>query len=464
MMHTADEHEDQPGYRYWLYNLALAIAIPFLIVWLVWRMVILGKSREGLRERLGRIREQLRRLCSTDDPVVWFHAASVGEVAAAEPIIAQFRLKEPLARIILSTITDTGQQRARKISGSVDAVMYFPFDIPFIVRRMFDALNPDLFVMVETELWPNALAECRRRGINVAMVNARLSGKSWKIGRRIAALYEWMLESVDVICAQSDTDADRFRALGAKNDRIAVTGNSKFDQDFPALSEVRAAKWKQDFAFGADARILLAGSTHHDEENQILQVFQDLRTEYGDLQLIIAPRHPERGDAIEELIRENGYDVCRRTRVQEGLQHPAEIARSAVVSVGLLDTIGELASLYSAAEVVFVGGSLANIGGHDILQPLAQGKPVIFGPHMHKTQDVTDLALRDGVVFQVADSEELLLKIHDILQDDELRESLKTRGPEFIEKYAGASEKCAAELSGLLAGLERDIHAGQSTR
>ncbi|MFP3904512.1 MAG: 3-deoxy-D-manno-octulosonic acid transferase [Armatimonadota bacterium] len=464
MMHRDDEHAGHPGYRYWLYNLALAVAVPFLVVWLVWRMVIQGKSREGLRERLGRVKSEVETLCSTDDPVVWFHAASVGEVAAAEPIIAQFRLKEPLAKIILSTITDTGQQRARKITGSVDAVMYFPFDIPFIVRRVFDALNPELFVMVETELWPNALAECRRRGIDVAMVNARLSGKSWSLGRRISALYEWMLETVDIICAQSEVDAERFRALGADDDRIAVTGNSKFDQDFPALSEARAAKWKQDFAFGADDRILLAGSTHHDEEDQILHVFQDLRTEYGDLQLIIAPRHPERGDAIEELIRENGYDVCRRTRVQEGLQDPAEVARSAVVSVGLLDTIGELASLYSAAGVVFVGGSLANIGGHDILQPLAQGKPVVFGPHMHKTQDITDLALRDGVVFQVANSQELLLKVHELLQDDELRERLRNRGPEFIAKYAGASEKCAVKLSGLVGRLEGDIHEPQPTR
>lgn len=449
-------------YRYWLYNLGLALAAPVLLVWLAWRILVRGKSRPGLRERLGAVRDDIRGLCDTDDPVVWFHAASVGEVAAAEPIIREFRTREPLATIILSTITDTGQGRARSIEGAVDGVLYFPFDVPVITRRVFDAVGPELFVMVETELWPNALAETRRRGTDVAMVNARLSGKSWNIGRHIRWLYGWMLQGVDLICAQSDVDAERFEALGADPECLVVTGNSKFDQHLPEPSAPVAAKWRQDFGFAGDDRILLAGSTHDDEEEQILGVFQDLRTQHGDLQLIIAPRHPERGDAIEELIRDNGYDVCRRTRVIEGTQDPSELQASAVVSVGLLDTIGELASVYSAAEVVFVGGSLANIGGHDILQPLAQGKPVIFGPHMQKTKDIAELALRDEVAYQVDDAGALLMKIHELLEDDDLREDLARRGREFLDTYAGASAECADLLSELVVELERDVHAGRS--
>ncbi len=448
---STQQQHDKP-YKTWLYNLLLALLSPLLLVWLLWRLLVKKKSAEGLSERLGALPENIRKLCDTADPVVWFHAASVGEVAAAEPIIAAFRIQEPLAHILLSTITPTGRSRAEKIEGHVDGIIYFPFDLPFVVRRVLSQIKPDLFVMVETELWPNALAEARRRGVKVAMVNARLSGRSWTSGRFLNCLYKWMLDSVLLICAQSELDAERFVKLGAAPPRILVAGNSKFDQNFPVISAAQADKWRHDFGFDLQDRVLLAGSTHPGEEQQILHVFQQLRSEFGDLQLIIAPRHPERGDAVETLIREMGYEVVRRTRVLAQDAEPVPlVAESAVARVGLLDTIGELASLYSAADVVFVGGSLANIGGHDILQPLAQGKAVVFGPHMHKTRDITELALREQVVFQVNNAEELLLKIAELLNDEAERRRLAAEGPSAIEKYAGASQRCALELAELLA-------------
>jgi 3-deoxy-D-manno-octulosonic-acid transferase len=334
--------------------------------------------------------------------------------------------------------------------------MFFPFDVPFVVQRVFSQLTPDLFVMVETELWPNVLAEAHRRGVKVAMVNARLAGRSWSIGRFLKPLYAWMLSAVDIICAQSKVDADRFLKLGADERSITIAGNSKFDQNFPDAGDARAAKWRSDFGFGLDDPLLLAGSTHPGEEEQILEVYQALRVEILGLQLIIAPRHPERGDAIETLIREHGYEVVRRTRIVAGEQSPPSVADSAIARVGLLDTLGELASLYTAADVVFVGGSLANIGGHDILQPLAQGKPVVFGPHTHKSRDTTELALRDAVAHQVRNTDELLLHIHEVLSDDQLRERMVHAGPEWINTYAGASVKCATALSELIEGAGAD--------
>ncbi len=450
MMNTRSQPEEYKAYKTWLYNLALAVLSPLLAVWLGWRMLVKRKSREGLAERLGSLPEDVVSLCTGEDPVFWFHAASVGEVAAAEPIIAAFRMQEPLARVIISTITPTGRARASKIEGHVDGIIYFPFDLPHVVQRVFSTLNPSLFVMVETELWPNALAEARRRGVKTAMVNARLSGKSWNVGRFLRPLYRWMLEGIRVICAQSELDAERFVALGAARDRVIVAGNSKCDQNVPLITDAEADKWRHDFGFELGDRVLLAGSTHPGEEEQILHIFQQLRGEHGDLQLIIAPRHPERGDAVEELIRESGYEMVRRTRMlAEGPEQRRPAERSAVARVGLLDTIGELASLFSAADVVLMGGSFANIGGHDILQPLAQGKPVVFGPHMHKSRDITELALREGVAFQVADSEGALRKIDELLKDDEERARLAVAGPAAVEKYRGASERCAAELAEL---------------
>jgi 3-deoxy-D-manno-octulosonic-acid transferase len=451
MMDTGSQPAEYKAYKTWLYNLALVVLLPLLGVWLVWRMLFSKKSREGLGERLGNLPDEVVGLCKGEDPVFWFHAASVGEVAAAEPIIAAFRMREPLARVIVSTITSTGRERASKLEGHVDGIIYFPFDLPHVVQRVFSKLNPSLFVMVETELWPNALAEARRRGVKTAMVNARLSGKSWNVGRFLKPVYRWMLEGIEVICAQSELDAERFVELGAARERVLVAGNSKFDQNFPPAMAAEADKWRHDFGFELGDGVLLAGSTHPGEEEQILHIFQQLRGEHGDLQLIIAPRHPERGDAVEELIRESGYEVVRRTRVlaAEGPER-AVGERSAVAGVGLLDTIGELASVFSAADVVFMGGSLAKIGGHDILQPLAQGKPVVFGPYMHKSRDITELALREGVAFQVDDSDGALRKIDELLKDDSERARLAVAGPVAVEKYRGASERCAAELAELV--------------
>ena len=442
----------QPVYTF-VYNLLLALASPFLLLWLAYRLLVRGKSQEGLWERLGAIPADVLAMCQSGDPVIWFHAASVGEVAAAEPIIAAFALREPLARVVISTITPTGRRRAEQLRSRHEVgIIFFPFDVPFVVQRVFSQLNPSLFVMVETELWPNVLAEAHRRGVKVAMVNARLAGRSWSTGRYLKALYRWMLSAVDLICAQSKVDAERFVALGADPSRVQLAGNSKFDQSYPDAGEARAHKWRTDFGFGLEAPLLLAGSTHADEEEQILQVYQQLRVEFLDLHLIIAPRHPERADEIEALIRQHGYDVTRRTRVVAGAAAEPGATQSAVARVGLLDTLGELASLYSAADVVFVGGSLARIGGHDILQPLAQGKAVVFGPHTHKSRDTTELALRDGVAYQVRNAEELLLRMHEMLTDAALRERLSREGPEWIRTYAGASERCADELAKLLEG------------
>jgi len=452
-----EEHPQvQPyrAYKTWLYNLLLALASPVLLVWLAWRVLIMKKSREGLRERLGQLPSAIVALCSSGDPVVWFHAASVGEVAAAEPIIAAFRAHEPLAHVILSTITPTGRARAQKIEGHVDGVMYFPFDIPLVIQRVFSQLKPQLFVMVETELWPNALAEAHRRGVKVAIVNARLSGRSWQPGQFFRGLYRWMFAGISIICAQSQVDAERFIKLGASPERVIIAGNSKFDQSFPMISPAEADKWRQDFGFGPGDKVLLAGSTHPGEEEQVLHVFQQLRGEFANLQLIIAPRHPERADAVEAQIRESGYDVTRRTRVVEREQATPPAVQSPVARVGLLDTIGELASLFSAADVVFMGGSLAKIGGHDILQPLAQGKPVVVGPYMHKTKDITELALRHNVAYQVHNVGELLHRIHQLLTDDAEVARLAVEAPAMIGEYAGASLCCAVHLAELMDNAE----------
>lgn len=432
----------------WLYNLLLGLLSPVLLVWLAWRVLVSGKSRPGLGERMGILPASVARLKNSEDPVVWFQAVSVGEVAALQPILDAFRIKEPFARVVLSTTTPTGRQMAEKQALDMEALFYFPFDLLPVVERVFDALAPALLVMVESEMWPNVIAAAASRGTRTCIVNARFGDAAFRRAKLVRPVYRWMLSKIDLICAQSHTDAERFVALGAKPEHVCVLGNSKFDERFPEVSEAEAAKMRQEFGFGDEDPVLVAGSTHPGEDEILLEAFCRLLPRFGTLRLVLAPRHPERSDQIHELVEKFGFQVYRRSHAKAGQPQPEPVGPQARVVI--LDTIGELARVYALATVVFVGGSLVRKGGHNILQPIAQGKPVLTGPHMHNFRGIMTIAQEAGVVEVVHNSRELSEAIGRLLRSSEELASWHERGLAMLAEQRGASERMASALSKLL--------------
>ncbi|MGC9319700.1 MAG: 3-deoxy-D-manno-octulosonic acid transferase, partial [Armatimonadota bacterium] len=274
---------------------------------------------------------------------------------------------------------------------------------------------------------------------------------SYARARRLRPLFAWMLSNVEMICAQSQEDADRFIALGAAAERVVVTGNSKFDEQFPTVSEAEANKYRQDFGFGREDPVFLAASTHEGEEEIVLRAFTQLKVTHPDLQLVIAPRHPERGGRVEELVHDHGYAAYRRSRALDaGGTDPLAPEGGAQVRVAILDTMGELARVYAIATVTFVGKSLAVGGGHNILQPVALGKPALFGPHMENFRDIAAICLREEVGFEVSGLEELVSEADRLLTSEGDLALVAARGPAVIEKYSGASSRCAQHVVSLV--------------
>jgi len=438
------------GATWVIYNILLVLLLPLILLYLLYRLVMRSKTLAGFGERMGGIAECVAAL-EGDDPIVWVHAVSAGEVAAVVPVVREIRVAEPIARIAMSTVTETGREMVGKRGLDPDALFYFPFDVPVIVDRVLDAVRPDVLVLVETEMWPNMLAAARRRGVRVIIVNGRISDRSLGRARLLKPLFAWMLSSLSRICAQSQEDADRFVALGADPDIVSVTGNSKFDEQFPGVTDAEVSKYRQDFGFRRDAPVLLAASTHEGEEEIILRAFTRLRVTHADLQLVIAPRHPERGGRVEELVHDHAYAAYRRSRALDGVGgDPLAPEGGPQVCVAILDTMGELARVYAIATVAFVGKSLVSGGGHNILQPVALGKPALFGPHMENFRDIAAICLREQVGFEVAGPDALVAEIARLLGSEGDLALVAARGPAVIEKYSGASERNSERIIGLL--------------
>jgi 3-deoxy-D-manno-octulosonic-acid transferase len=454
-------NSSQLGWQYYVHNGILVAASPLIAAAMAWRLGVRGKSRDGMAERLGHYPAEVSRLQQTGDPIIWIHGVSVGEVAAAASIIEEIRKQAPLTRLVLSTTTPTGRSLAEKRGIRVDALVYFPFDLPWIVRRALDAIAPDLLVTVETELWPNLLAHAYQRGIKTAVANARFSDRALRRVQAVRWHYRWMLSKVDAVLAQSDTDAERYISLGAPQANVEVTGNTKFDEDFPDVSAAERAKLRQDLGLVAGVPIWVVGSTREGEEAMVLDAFAQLRLARHDLQLILAPRHPERGGDVERLVTERGYRPLRRTRMIEAAQRGETPTRSAdhpEDCILILDTIGELAKVYALADVVTVGGSFVKWGGHNMLQPMAQGKPVTFGPYTHNFRDVVSIVLEAGSAVQLSAPGELPEVVGRILSYSAEAELLSVRAQKVIRQNRGASGRAASRLIELLGSPAQRVH------
>lgn len=420
-----------------LYGLVLRLAFPVTLYHLIWRGL---RQREYLRrwsERYGWLEGQLD-LHDT----LWVHAVSVGEVIAARPLVDGLLARHPERPVLVTTITPTGSERVRALWGERVHHVYVPYDLRSIVRRFLDRARPALAVIVETEIWPNLYVECERRGIPLVMVNARLSERSLRGYLPVRKLVKLAMATVDLVAAQSRADAARLERLGADPARIVVTGNLKYDLPLAPGLDAQAQAWRA--GWGAARPVWMAASTHAPEEAAVIAAHQALLSTQPDALLLWAPRHPERFGPVAAAARDAGLEVA--TRSGEGLP-------GAGTQVFVVDTIGELMGFYAAADVAFVGGSLCEVGGHNVLEPAALGVPSVVGPHTFNFKDVTRHLREAGGLQQVDDADAMAAAVRHLLGD-----------PAARREMGDASRRAVAELGGAVArtlDLADEVLAGR---
>ena len=421
---------------YLLYSALLAavmvVAMPF---WL-WQMLRHGKYRRGFSERWGRVPPRI--LEQPVQPIIWVHAVSVGEVLAVTGLIENLRVRFPGNRIVVSTTTDTGQKLACERFGEQDT-FYFPFDFAFAIRPYFKALQPRLVILAETEFWPNFLRLAHASGARVAVVNARISDRSWPGYRRFRSLLRSVLQHVDLFLAQTEGDQHRLLDIGAPEGRVQISGNLKFDAPEPEPPAILEALKIALVAEGAGP-VVVCGSTVEGEEALLAAVAVKLFKQYPRSVVFLAPRHPERFDAVAALLEQQRVRFVRRSQWTG-----AGIAGTVL----LLDTIGELSAIYALADVAFVGGSLVPRGGHNILEPARYGAAIVVGEHTENFRDIVELFRTQDAV-RITSPSRLEKDLLELVADESGRFALGQRAAEVLQTQVGATEKTLVTLAELL--------------
>ena len=416
----------------YLYNVLIYLAAPFAVLVQLWR----GLRDPSYRERVG---ERFGFGPPIAGPTIWIHAVSVGEVQAAQPLVAQIRRRHPRYKLVLTTVTPTGAARARLLFGDLVELRYVPLDLPGSVKRFFDRVQPRLAMILETELWPNLYAECGRRGIPLVLASARVSPRSVGKYRRLVPLFRKTLSHGIVIAAQSETDAERFKSIGATPERTHVTGNIKFDFQPPTGIEAQGLDWREQNAPGRP--IWVAGSTHEGEEAIVLDAHRIVLDRFPDALLVLVPRHPQRFDSVRDLLaKRNDRSANRSSRA----------AISPRTSVLLGDTMGELMMFYAASDVAFVAGSLIPIGGHNLLEPASVGRPVLTGPHNFNSEEIVQLLMEARAAFIVRDTEQLAHAVSGLLATGELRNVMGAAGKAVLDANRGALDRLLTLVDPLL--------------
>jgi len=414
-----------------VYTAVLYCAAPFLVGRLLWR----GLRNPAYWRRIGERFGLGSRIVSRGG-CVWIHAVSVGEVQAAAPIVKALRNRHPDESIVVTSTTPTGAARIAKVFGGGVVHRYFPFDLPGSVARFLNRVEPRVAIIMETEIWPNLLAQCRVRGVPVILANVRLSERSAAGYRRFRRLFAPALGGVAAIAVQSGEDARRIASIGAPPDVIDVTGSTKFD--IPMLASLREEAAALRRTWGSSRGIWIAASTHDGEETLVLDAFRQVLERLPGSLLVLVPRHPERFREVAAQVRRRGFDSVMRSR------RPADCSG---VHVFIGDTMGELPLFYAAADVAFVGGTLVERGGHNVLEPAALGLPVLFGPHVFNFADISRRLLEAGGARTVGDSDSLGRAVIDYLHDADLRHTTGAKGRAFVESNRGAGDRVLAMIS-----------------
>ncbi|PYM20826.1 MAG: 3-deoxy-D-manno-octulosonic acid transferase [Candidatus Rokuibacteriota bacterium] len=406
---------------YGLYTAALATAVTFYFPVALARRVTDGVPL-NIRERLGLGAHERPPV-----PVGWVHAVSVGESIAAAPLLEGLRRAYPALPLVVSTVTETGARLVRERFTPLASHRYFPLDFPRVVQRAIDSIVPAFFVCMETELWPNTLRALAARGVPTMIANGRLSDRSFRRYRLVRGAMKRVLGDVTVFGMQSAEDARRVIALGAAPERVVVTGNLKSE---PLPDPAGAADlWHRLLGLAANQPVWIAGSTHRGEEEAVLEAHTRALLDRPNLALVLAPRHPERVGEVLGVLKSRGLAAVRRSDL------PARRTPGAVI---VLDTVGELAQLYGIADVVFVGGSLTPLGGHNMLEPALRGKPVLFGPHTHNFREAAGVLVDSGGGRVVRDANELGGELRRLLADADLRARLGEAGRDAVAAQHGA--------------------------
>jgi 3-deoxy-D-manno-octulosonic-acid transferase len=416
---------------YLLYDLILLASSVVLVPYYLLRGLRYGKTRRGIRERLGFFApDRLAPLAGKK--VFWVHAVSVGETRAAIPLVHALKQAYPECAVLISNVTETGHAVAETVR-EADLCIFFPFDLSFVVRRVLRQIRPTLLIIVETEIWPNFVRCGQAQRIPVALVNGRLSDRSFPRYLRVRFLMAPLLRKFSAFCMQSELDAERMRRLGADPTLVEVTHNLKFDMEAPLPDAAEVARLRTRYRLPATTRVLVAGSTHAGEEEVLVAAYQQLLAAGRDLVLILVPRHPERCRTVVETLGAAGVPCALRSEVEER----GESLPAGGVLVG--DTLGEMLKYYAVADLVFVGGSLVPVGGHNVLEASLVGKPVLFGPHMHNFKEISRLLLEVGGGLQVAGGEELARELARLLDDPEGCAAMGARGRELLAANVGAT-------------------------
>jgi len=408
----------------------------------VYRMIRHERYRKGWGQRFGKIGRS-----TPQKPCIWLHAVSVGEVSAAKTLVSEFEKRFADFEIVLSTTTDTGFARASKLFGDKYSVFYFPFDFSRVMRRAFRQIGPAICLLMELEVWPNFVFTAHERNVPVVVVNGRISDKSFSQYKKIKRLTRLFFSKIDMVLAQTEEYADRFRQLGCSAERVVVTNSLKYDTA-QITDRIDGADALGETLHLAGARLWVAGGTGPDEEKIILDAYKSLVQEgqFADVRLAVVPRKPERFNEVAQLIKQTGFPLVRYSRLKGSADRPPADSKAVILG----DTMGDLRKFYSLATVVFVGRSLVPMGGSDMMEAAALGKCIMFGPHTFNFRQTVEALLAKQAAMQVADGDALLRTVRKCLFEPDYAKAVAERGRQVIMDNQGATAKTILHILRLL--------------
>jgi len=425
------------------YNILLTFLLVLASPYFLLRSLIQKRFREALPQRMGFFKTP-----SFEGPI-WVHAASVGEVFCSIPVLKKMKKEFPHSRIVLTTMTSTGNKTAKTHIPEADQILFVPMDHPLFVRRTIGKIQPSMLLVAETELWPNLLRSCGNRRIPIVLFNGRISQKSFPRYAFFKSFFRECLTYISLFLMQTEEDRTRIIEIGAEPQKTRVVGNLKFDQTFPNFSREAMDNMANALGLHGKEKVFIAGSTHPGEEETLIGLYKELRKMDPHLVFILAPRHLERLEEVENILKKESVSWVRKTSLSPGtggldLKPPDVI---------LLDTMGELMTVYSLGTLIFVGGSLVPVGGHNPLEPLFHKKCAVFGPHMFNFVEISSRLIEAGGAIQVSGKEELSSQLRRLLLDELAREEVGERGYQFLKKHQGATERMFEEIKPYLSDI-----------
>jgi 3-deoxy-D-manno-octulosonic-acid transferase len=421
---------------YFLYNIILTclllISSPYFLV----RSLIRKQFRRALSQRMGFFQSP------SFKKSIWVHAASVGEVFCSIPLLKKIKKEFPHCKIILTTMTSTGNEAAKTHLPETDQVLFLPIDHPLVIRRAVEKIQPSLLLIAETELWPNLLRFCGKNGIPIVLFNGRISQKSFRRYLLFKFFFKECLKYVSLFLMQTEEDRMRIIEIGGGSQKTRTVGNLKFDQTFPSLTQEAMDETAKTLGISKKGNVLIAGSTHSGEEEILVALYKELKKKDPNLVLILAPRHLERLEEVERILRKESLSWLRKTSLSLDAPRSDQVQPEVI----LLDTMGELMGIYSFGTLVFVGGSLVPIGGHNPLEPLFFRKCVLFGPHMFNFLEISSRLIETGGAIQVAGRDDLFSQLKYLFSDEGARKEVGEKGYQFLQKHQGATERMMEEI------------------